>query len=57
MKLYERHGTITLEYTLGRRVDSLEQRVNKQENNHRSLLEQMMRLQQDFKVNLWNMEN
>ena len=28
----------------------MEQRLNKQENNHRSLLEQMMKLQQDFKV-------
>ena len=31
-------------------MDSMDQRMNKHENAHRSILEQIMKLQQDFKV-------
>ena len=34
----------------GRRVDSLEQRVAQQDSANRGILEQLMKVQQDFKV-------
>ena len=36
----------------GRRVDSLEQRVAQQDSANRGILEQLMKVQQDFKVNI-----
>ena len=35
---------------LGRRVDSLEQRLSQQDSANRGILEQLMKVQQDFKV-------
>ena len=36
----------------GRRVDSLEQRVAQQDSANRGILEQLMKVQQDFKVTI-----
>ena len=35
---------------LGRKVDNMDQRLNKHESGQRAILEQMMKMQQDFKV-------
>jgi len=36
---------------IGRRLDSMDQRMGQQDAANRSLLEQLMKIQQDFKVN------
>ena len=49
---FGRKVTLELSYhtTIGRKVDSLEQRLSQQDSANRGILEQLMKVQQDFKV-------